>query len=128
MKTTKTLGLVATLAAATFTSSAFAGPGFQDLPRRITTEKEAMECCLPKAHIALACKDCKTLNVKTGDVKKDVLAWFKGDSTHGCSGCGGKIAVKTVGSDKGPTVATYAHECSKCGKDSAYVCTDHKKA
>jgi hypothetical protein len=50
------------------------------------------------------------------------MAWFKGDSTHGCSGCGGKITTKTVGADKGPSVATYTHECSKCGKDSAYVC------
>ena len=126
MKLTTILNITLAVAAAFFTTSAIAGPGFQDLPRRITTEQEAMDCCQPKAHVALACKDCKTLAVKTGEEKKDILAWFKGDSTHGCSGCGGKITVQT-GEKKG-TTAQYKHVCSKCGAESAYVCTDHKKA
>jgi hypothetical protein len=126
MKLTTKLNITLAVAAGLFATSAIAGPGFQDLPRRITTEQEAMDCCQPKAHVALACKDCKTLAVKTGDEKKDILAWFKGDSKHGCSGCGGKITVQT-GEKKG-TTAQYKHVCSKCDKDSAYVCTDHKKA
>ena len=126
MKTATKLNLALAFAAALFTTSAIAGPGFQDLPRHITTEQEAMDCCKPKAHVALACKDCKTLDVKTGEEKKDIMAWFKGDSTHGCSGCGGKITVQT-GEKKG-TTAAYKHVCSKCGSESAYVCTDHKKA
>jgi hypothetical protein len=110
--------------AALFTTSAFAGPGFQDLPRRITTHAEATDCCVPGAKVALACKDCKTVKATTGDDKKGVLAWFAADSTHGCSGCGGKISVQS--GDKKGTFAAYKHVCSKCGPDSAYVCTDHK--
>src|SRR4030095_901082 len=116
MKLTTKLNITLAVAAAIFTTSAIAGPGFQDLPRRITTEQEAMDCCQPKAHVALACKDCKTLAVKTGEEKKDILAWFKGDSTHGCSGCGGKITVQT-GEKKG-TTAQYKHVRSKCGAES----------
>ena len=60
--------------------------------------------------------------------KKGIMAWFAPDSTHDCSGCGGKITVKQVGGGKGPTISEYTHTCTKCGDKSAYVCTDHKKA
>src|SRR3954463_5977066 len=104
MKLTK-LQLAAALGAAMFTTSAMAaGPdvwpgGF---PTRVKTEAEVMKCCLPKEKVALACKDCKTVNEKSGEDKKTILGWFKADSTHGCSGCGGKITVKATGSGKGP--------------------------
>lgn len=87
-----------------------------------------MKCCLPGAKVALACKDCKTVNEKDGTEKKGIMAWFAPDSKHDCSGCGGKVTVTSSGGGKGPTVAQYKHTCSKCGPDSAYVCTDHKKA
>jgi hypothetical protein len=122
------LHLVA-LAAGIFTTSAIAGPGGnspKDFPRKIATKEEAMECCVPKAKVAIACTDCKALDVKGGEDKKGITAWFEPDSKHDCSGCGGKITV-TQGEKKGAT-ATYKHVCSKCGPDSAYVCTDHKKS
>ena len=129
MKLTTKLHLALALAAGIFTTSAIAGPGGHspsDFPRKITTKEEAMECCVPKAKVAMACTDCKTLDVKAGDDKKGIMAWFAPDSKHDCSGCGGKVTV-TAGDKKG-TTATYKHVCSKCGPESAYVCTDHKKA
>jgi hypothetical protein len=36
-----------------------------------------MECCKPDARVALACKDCKTLEEKKGDADKaGILSWF----------------------------------------------------
>ena len=66
MKLTK-LHIALIFGATMFSTTAFAGPGGHnpsDYPRRIADKKEAMECCVPKAKIALACKDCKTLDVK----------------------------------------------------------------
>lgn len=128
MKLTTKLNLALALAAAMFTTSAIAGPGGRtpgDLPQRISTKEEAKECCKAGAKVALACKDCKT--VQMGANEKGILGWFKADSTHGCSGCGGKITVQGSGEKKGAT-AQYKHVCTKCGPDSAYVCTDHKKS
>jgi hypothetical protein len=114
MKLTTKLHLVLALAAGMFTTSAIAGPGGHspnDFPRKVTT------------------KEGKTLDVKDGEKeKKGILAWFAPDSKHDCSGCGGKVTVTTTGGGKGPTLSQYKHTCSKCGPDSAYVCTDHKKA
>ena len=96
-------------------------------PTHVTTKEAVMKCCLPGEKVALACKDCKTVNEKGGEEKKAILAWFKPDSTHGCSGCGGKITVKNLGpSGKGATVAEYKHVCSKCGENSAFTCATHK--
>lgn len=128
MKTTK-LHLALTVAAAMFTTTAMAdGPrnwptGF---PTVVKTEAAVMKCCLPKEKVALACKDCKTVNEKGGEDKKGILGWFKKDSTHDCSGCGGKVTVKQVGAGKGPTLSEYKHVCSKCGPDSAFTCATHK--
>lgn len=128
MKPSKTLNLALAFGAM-FTTSALAGPGpqFESYPRRVPTKTEAMECCVPQAKVVLACKDCKTLNVKSGEEKKEILGWFTPDSNHDCSGCGGKITLKATGGGKGPTLSEYTHTCSKCGDKSAYVCTDHKK-
>ncbi|MEQ1862162.1 MAG: hypothetical protein ABMA13_19775 [Chthoniobacteraceae bacterium] len=126
MKLTK-LHLVLAIGAAMFTTSAIAGPGGKtpaDLPTRVETKEQAMDCCKAKAKVALACMDCKSVEV--GKDEKGILAWFAPDSKHGCSGCGGKITV-TSGDKKG-TSGTYKHVCSKCGPDSASVCTDHKKS
>lgn len=132
MKLTTKLHLALALAAGLFTTSAIAGPGGHspnDFPRKITTKEEAMECCVPKAKVAMACKDCKTLDVKDGEKEKTgIMAWFAPDSKHDCSGCGGKVTVTSTGGGKGPALSQYKHTCSKCGPDSAYVCTDHKKA
>lgn len=131
MKLTTKLHLALALAAGMFTTSAIAGPGgnsASDFPQRVATKEAAMECCVPKAKVAMACKDCKTLDVKGGEDKAGVLGWFAADAKHDCKGCGGKIALKATGAGKGPTIGEYSHTCTKCGADSAYVCTDHKKA
>ena len=122
---------LAAAALASFTITANAGPSGpwpQQFPTRVTTKAQAESCCVPGARVALACKDCKTISEKGGEDKKGILSWFKPDSKHDCSGCGGKITVKQVGAGKGPTISEYTHTCSKCGDKSAYVCTDHKKA
>ena len=85
-----------------------------------------MDCCLPKEKVALACKDCKTVNEKSGEDKKGIPAWFKADSTHDCSGCKGVITVKSGTAKSGPA-AESKHVCSKCGPDSAMTCATHKK-
>lgn len=110
-----------------------AGHGFSEWARNfdnpVTTKKAAEECCQPKEKVALVCKDCKTANEKPGEDRKGILGWFKPDSTHDCSGCGGKITVKQVPAGQGNTAGTgaYTHTCSKCGADSALVCATHKK-
>lgn len=103
-----------------------AGPGKNwpldyNFPIKSQAEAEKLPA---KANIALVCKDCKTVvsSCCVDDKPKGFLAWFKADETHGCSGCKGTI--KFVGSLKNPTAA-HSHECSKCGKDSAYTCADH---
>jgi hypothetical protein len=84
--------------------TALAGPGPQDFPRRLAAKEEAMDCCKAGAKVALACKDCK--NVEVAKDQKGVAAWFKKDSTHGCAGCGGKITVHQQPGGKGATYAT----------------------
>ena len=131
MKTRITIILAALFAA--FVSTTHAGPpglpfgewrGFA--ANRITTEKAAEDCCaVPKVKVALVCNDCKTANEKSGEDKKGVMGWFKADSMHDCSGCKGKITVGLP--TKGGRAAEYTHTCSKCGADSALVCSSHKK-
>lgn len=131
MKLITRIQLSLALAVGLFTTSAIAGPGGHspsDFPNRVATKEAAMECCKPDAKVALACKDCKTLDVKKGDDKTGIMAWFAPDSTHGCDGCGGKITLNVAGSGKAGVNSEYTHTCSKCGEKSAYVCTDHKKA
>ena len=134
MKLTTKLNLALAVAAGIFTTSAVAGPGGHspsDFPQKVATKEAAMECCVPKAKVALACKDCKTLDVKEGEKdKKGILAWFAPDSKHDCSGCGGKVTLRQIPAGQGNTtsIGEYTHTCSKCGDKSAYVCTDHKKA
>jgi len=126
MKSIHKLHLALAAAAAIFTTSAIAGPGGRtaaDFPVKVTTKEQAMDCCNAKARVAIACPDCKTVEVAKNE--KGVLGFFAPDSKHGCSGCGGKITVKS--GDKSGTSATYTHVCSKCTKDTPYVCTDHKK-
>jgi hypothetical protein len=129
MKPTK-LHLALALAAGMFTTSAIAGPGPQTwptgFPTVVKTEAQVMKCCLPKEKVALACKDCKTVNEKGGEDKQGILAWFKADSTHDCSGCGGKVTVHQTAGGKAPATAEYKHTCSKCGADSAFTCATHK--
>ena len=126
MKTRISLLTAAIFAA--FISTTYAGPSNwpPNYPTRVNTKAQAEECCLPKEKVALACKDCKTVNEKSGKDKKGIMAWFAPDSTHDCSGCAGKITVKQAGSGKGAPYGKYSHVCSKCGKDSAYTCATHK--
>ncbi len=118
--------IVAALFAA-FLSTSYAGaPGVgygggwpPTFPTRINGLSEATQY----AKVALACKDCKTVIEKTG--KRGIASLFKAPSTHGCSGCGGKISVTQYGGGKGRS-AEYKHTCSKCGANSAFTCAGHK--
>ena len=89
MKLTTKLNLAVAVASAIFTTSAVAGPGPGTWPNKFPTvvksKEEAMECCLPKEKVALACKDCKTVTEKPGEDKKGIAAWFAPDSMHDCS-------------------------------------------
>ncbi len=120
------------LALGIFTTSAIAGPGPQTwptgFPTVVKTEAAVMKCCRPKEKVALACKDCKTVSEKSGEEKKGILGWLKADSTHGCSGCSGKVTVREMPAGQGTTrtVSEYKHVCSKCGADSAFICATHK--
>jgi hypothetical protein len=129
MKSTLKLTLLLGTAVAAMNITALAGPSGPwptGYPTRVKTKETALKCCLPGEKVALACKDCKTVNAKNGEDKKGVLAWFKPDSMHDCSGCKGKITVKYAASGKGAPYGTYSHVCSKCGPDSAYTCATHK--
>jgi len=124
MKPLKTMIAMA-LAAFTLTTIA-AGPDWPPPPwKRINTAKQAEECCDAGGKVAFSCKDCKVLN-ETGD-KKKAAALFDKNATHECSGCKGKVTVRQVGAGKGPTEIKFTHDCSKCGKESAFTCATHVK-
>jgi hypothetical protein len=91
---------------------------------RITTLKAAEDCCKPDQKVALVCKDCKTITEKPGSDKEGILGWFKADSMHGCAGCSGQIVAR-LPSKRGPG-DSYRHVCSKCGENSASICSSHK--
>jgi hypothetical protein len=121
---------LAVAAFASFTIAAQAGPDPANrwpagYPTVVKSKEQAMACCIPGQKVALACKDCKTVNAKGGNDKAGIAAWFKPDSMHDCSGCGGKVTYK-VQEGKGTGQATYKHVCSKCGADSAFTCATHK--
>lgn len=132
MKSTPKLSLLlgAAVAAMNFTALAGPGPGGGAWPpnyaKQVKTKAEAEACCLPKEKVALACKDCKTVNEKSGEDKKGILSWFAPDDKHDCSGCGGKITLKGNPASKAPQTAEYTHTCSKCGDKSAFTCATHK--
>src|SRR4051812_28993343 len=95
MKTPRKLSLILAVAAALVSTSAFAGPGPGNFPAgfptQVKTKEQAMDCCKPGEKLALACKDCKTSDVK--EDKKSIASWFSADDKHDCSGCGGKITL-----------------------------------
>ena len=93
----------------------------------VTSKAQAEDCCKADAKVALVCKDCKTTNEKAGTDKEGILGWFKAESMHDCAGCKGKITTQETASGKGQRTVTTKHECSKCGKDSAYTCSTHAK-
>ena len=132
MKLTTELHITLAVAAGIFTTSAIARSGGNrpsDFPRKVATMEEGLTCCTTNAKVAMTCTSCKTLDVKEGEKdKKGIMAWFAPDSTHDCSGCGGKITMKATSGGKGPTNSEYTHTCTKCGNKSAYVWTDHKKS
>ena len=119
---------------AAFVSTTYAGPGPgggwpAGFPTHVTTKAQAESCCKPGEKVAMACKDCKTVSEKDGDKDKTgIMAWFKPDSMHDCDGCKGKITYKEHGAGKGTGSSEYKHVCSKCGPDSAYTCSTHKKS
>ncbi len=130
MKTLENLRLSLVLLIGTFVTSASAGPiphGQGDYPNHVANKEAAMECCTPKAKLALTCETCKSLTTKKGTDKTGILSWFASDSKHDCSGCGGKITYRNTGGGKGPILVQYTHVCTKCGDNSAYVCSEHKK-
>jgi hypothetical protein len=129
LKSIQTVALAVTTFAS-LTLAAQAGPGPANrwpkgYPTVVQNKDQAMACCLPDAKVALACKDCKTVDTKGGADKKGIATWFKPGSTHDCSGCGGKVTYKAQ-EGKGTGQATYKHVCSKCGPESAFTCSTHK--
>ena len=118
---------------AAFVSTTYAGPGPgtwpPNFPTHVKTKAEAESCCKPGEKVAMACKDCKTVSEKDGDKDKNgIMAWFAPDSMHDCDGCKGKITFKGNPAGKSPQTPEYKHVCSKCGPDSAYTCSTHKKS
>ena len=118
--------LIAALSAAFLSTASAGAPGVgygggwpSTFPTRITSPSQATQY----EKVALACKDCKTVNEKA--TKRGIAGLFKAPSTHGCSGCGGKITVAEYGGGKGRS-AEYRHTCSKCGPNSAFTCAGHK--
>jgi hypothetical protein len=134
-KTTMKLQFIQTVALtvtafASLTLAAQAGPDPANrwpkgYPTMVKSKEQAMACCLPREKVALACKDCKTVDAKGGEDKAGIAAWFKPDSMHDCSGCSGKVTYKAQ-EGKGSGQAIYKHVCSKCGPDSAFTCATHK--
>ena len=123
--------IIAALFAAFVTTTHAAAPGapYNDwrgfTVNPIKTEKAAMDCCKePGVKLALVCNECKTVSEKSGADKKGVASWFKADSMHDCSGCKGKMTAVAAG--KGRSLE-YSHTCSKCGANSAVICSNHKK-
>ena len=117
---------------AAFVSTTYAGPGPgtwpPNFPTHVKTKAEAESCCKPGVKVAMACADCKTVSEKDGDKdKKGIMAWFAPDSMHDCAGCKGKITFVGNPAGKSPQTPVYKHVCSKCGPDSAYTCSTHKK-
>ena len=124
MKTIKTT-LALVLGALTLTSFA-AGPDWPPAPwTRIANRPQAEDCCKAGGKVAIACTDCKAIN-ETGDAKK-AASFFDKNAKHECSGCKGTMTVKQLGGGKGPVDVKSTHECSKCGKDSAFTCATHVK-
>ena len=122
---TITTTLAMALCALTLTSFA-AGPDWPPAPwQRIANARQAEDCCDAGGKVAITCKDCKVLN-ETSD-KKKAASFFDKNATHECSGCKGKITVRQVGAGKGPTEIKYTHDCTKCGKESAFTCATHVK-
>jgi hypothetical protein len=117
--------LAIALSALALTSFA-AGPDWPPAPwQRISSKKEATDCCEAGGKVAYSCKDCKVLNEVTD--KKAAAALFDKKATHECSGCKGKITLSQAGSGKGPLNVKYTHDCSKCGKGTAFTCASHVK-
>ena len=119
--------LLLVLGSGILASSAKAGPPTNwppNFPSIVKSREEAVK--YPEGKVALACKDCKTVSEKAGADKKGILSWFSADNTHGCSGCGGKVTIKTIAGGKVPGIPEYTHTCSKCGDNSAYTCGAHK--
>ena len=107
------------------TSFSQAGPSKNwPLDYKFPIKSKAEAESLPaKANIALTCADCKTVVASccVDDNPKTFADWFKGEDTHDCSGCKGKVTPK-VGKTGG---VDHTHVCSKCGPGSASTCADH---
>ncbi len=104
---------------------AFPRIDFGNFPRRIPS-RDAGEKLSPGTKVAMACKECKMLNVQTVDNQKRFLAWFVPQVKHDCPGCGGKMTLKSRGAAKEKNTQ-YTHVCSKCGNNSTYVCAERAK-
>jgi hypothetical protein len=82
--------------------------------------REQAEGLKPGAKIAMACRNCKTVQVREVDLNRAVLDWFTPNVKHVCPGCGGyyKYSHRSIG-----TTPFYKHTCSKCGDKSMYCCS-----
>ena len=84
--------------------------------------REAATGLRPGAKIAMACTNCKTVQVRDVDKKRAFLDWFTPSVKHACPGCGGywQYGHRRFGF-QGP----YIHSCSKCGDKSMFCCSTH---
>jgi hypothetical protein len=73
----------------------------------------------PGAKIAMACTNCKTVQVRDVDKKRAFLDWFTPGVKHACPGCGGyyQYSERRFGFR-----GAYVHVCSKCGDKSMFCC------
>ena len=76
--------------------------------------------------IAMACRECKMLDVHDVSQKDSMLAWFSPQVQHKCPGCGGKMTYKGTAASTGGT--QYTHVCTRCGNNSTYICAKTPKA
>ena len=74
----------------------------------------------PGAKIAMACTQCKTVQVRDVDKKRAFLDWFTPGVKHACPGCGGyyQYSERRFG-----LRGAYVHVCSKCGDKSMFCCS-----
>jgi len=84
------------------------------------TSREMATGLPPGAKIAMACTQCKTVQVRDVDKNRAFLDWFTPSVKHACPGCGGyyQYSERRFGV-RGP----YVHICSKCGDKSMFCCS-----
>ncbi len=94
-------------------------------PQRINSQREAEQ--LPAhSNLAFACAKCKTVTGLGSRETRSFVGWFSTTTTHGSPNCGGKVAMKKIGTFEPALVPFYTHYCNKCGESSAFICASGK--